>query len=120
MNFRGATQHEEAGEKTGKRKREERGGFIWIVFHGVSKGLPQSPNQSRPTGNWARGERCLAVRECEKIRERKRETERNKGGESNDQFCSETEEVNLTGNPLLNSSQNFSAFVLFCACLFLQ
>ncbi len=104
LNFRGATQHEEAGKKTGKSKREERGGFIWIVFHGVSKGLPQSPNQSRPTGNWARGERCLAVRECEKITER--ETERKKGGEreSNDQFCSETEGVNLTGNPLLNSS----------------
>lgn len=43
----------------------------------MSKGLPQSPNQSRPTGNWARGERCLAVRECEKITER--ETERKKG-----------------------------------------
>jgi len=42
----------------------------------VSKGLPQSPNQSRPTGNWARGERCLAVRECEKIKERKRERQK--------------------------------------------
>ncbi len=45
------------------------------------------------------------MRECEKNnRERDRKKERGRERESNDQFCSETEGVNLTGNPLLNSS----------------